>query len=344
MSDSSQKLRSDALRIWHVGLDAVRSERLMQNAVRVEGHTLVLGNDFLGLPEDTLRIDLDAVRRIAVVGAGKAGAGMAGALEEILGPALLEEKQLAGWVNVPADCVPEHPSPPTPLPQGEREEGRIHLHAARPAGVNEPTEEGVTGTEKILQIVESLGPDDLCIALISGGGSALLPAPIEGISLADKVAVTKFLSAAGANIVELNTVRKQLSRIKGGGLARARRAGRLVSLIISDIPGDPLDLIASGPTVPDDSTPQAALAVLERFGAREAGVPASVFAVLEKKQSVDVDRSRPLQGTKNFVIGNNDMAVAAARARSGAARLFDVYAQLCRPARRPCRKYRTELS
>jgi glycerate 2-kinase len=321
MSDSSQKLRADALRIWHAGLDAVRSERLMRNAVRIEGRTLILGNDFLGLPEDALRIDLNTVKRIAVVGAGKAGAGMAAALEEILGRALLDEKQLTGWVNVPADCIPQHPHlatasrlrRPGPLPEGEGDRRRIHLHAARPAGVNEPTEVGVAGAQEILRLVESLGPDDLCIALISGGGSALLPAPIAGISLADKLAVTKFLSAAGANIAELNTVRKQLSRIKGGGLARARRAGRLVSLIISDIPGDPLDLIASGPTVPDDSTPQAALAVLERFGARTSGVPASVFTALEKKQAENGDRSRPLQSTKNFIIGNNDMAVAAAK-------------------------------
>jgi glycerate 2-kinase len=299
METSPRDLRSDALRIWHAGLDAVRSDRLMQNAVRVEGRTLLLGNDFYGLPEDALPIDLDAIKRIAVVGAGKAGAGMAAALEEILDLALLEEKLLTGWVNVPADCV--------------RKLQRIHLHAARPPGLNEPTEAGVAGAQEILRIVESLGPDDLCIALISGGGSALLPAPIEGISLADTVAVTKFLIAAGANIAELNTVRKQLSGIKGGGLARARRAGRLVSLIISDIPGDPLDLIASGPTVPDDSTPQAALAVLERFGARSAGVPASVFAALEKKQPADIDRSGPLQSTKSFIIGNNDMAVAAAQ-------------------------------
>ena len=108
----------------------------------------------------------------------------------------------------------------------------------------------------MLKIVGGLTADDLCLCLISGGGSALLPAPAEGISLADKLAVTRHLSAAGADIRQLNTVRKQLSRIKGGGLARACRAGMLISLIISDVLGDPLDLIASGPTtVPDHSTP-----------------------------------------------------------------------------------------
>jgi glycerate 2-kinase len=321
------------------GLEAVRSERLMRQAVRVEGDTLIVGNDFGGLPEDALRIDLKGVRRIAVVGAGKAGAGMAAALEEIFGPALMEEKQLVGWVNVPADCVPsgstagqassgtKHPHP-DPLPKGEGVAARIKLHAARPAGVNEPTEAGVAGTKEILRIAESLGPDDLCIAMVSGGGSALMPAPIEGISLADKLAITRFLSAAGANIAELNTVRKQLSRIKGGGLARACRAGRLVTLIISDIPGDPLDLIGSGPTVPDSSTPHDALAVLEKFGARGAGVPEAVFEVLSRKADHGpLTLSSPTRGegsdasgrtssfncrVKNFIIGNNDMAVEAA--------------------------------
>ena len=195
---------------------------------------------------------------------------MADAVEKTLGPRLMAEKQLTGWVNVPADCV-------RPLQ-------RIHLHAARPAGVNEPTPEGVAGAEQILRLVESLGPDDLCLCLISGGGSALMPAPVEGISLADKLAVTRHLSAAGANIEQLNTVRKQLSRLKGGGLLRACRAGRLVSLIISDVLGDPLDIIASGPTVPDSSTPQEALDVLDRFGAREAGISPDRIRILENKR------------------------------------------------------------
>ena len=124
----------------------------------------------------------------------------------------------------------------------------------------------------------------MCLCLLSGGGSALLPAPVEAITLEDKLAVTRHLGAAGANIEQLNTVRKQLSRIKGGGLARACRAGRLVSLIISDVLGDPLDLIASGPTVEDRSTPEAALAVLRQFSAREAGIPAAVFEWLQRPQ------------------------------------------------------------
>jgi hydroxypyruvate reductase len=169
----------------------------------------------------------------------------------------------------------------------------IHLHAARPAGVNEPRPEGVIGSREILRIVESLGPDDLCLCLLSGGGSALLPAPAEGISLEDKIAVTRHLSAAGANIDQLNAVRKQLSRIKGGGLARACRAGLMISLIISDVPGDRLDAIASGPTVEDSSTPEAALHILADFHAREAGISPRVFDFLQKK----IERSKQLKGS-----------------------------------------------
>ena len=258
------------------------------------------------------RLPLDSIRRIVVVGAGKAGAGMAQAVEDVFGPELMAEKQLSGWVNVPADCVstggkkgtvPICAKPGTDRRLVSGRSGghraklgrglspfcptaqRIHLHAARPAGVNEPAAEGVAGAEEILRLVESLGPEDLCLCLISGGGSALMPAPVEGITLADKLAVTRHLSAAGANIEQLNTVRKQLSRIKGGGLLRACRAGRLVSLVISDVLGDPLDVIASGPTVPDSSTPQAALEVLDRFPRGRPASPRPCSTYLEKSRN-----------------------------------------------------------
>jgi glycerate 2-kinase len=290
MSTDTNQLRRDALRIWQAGLEAVRSERLVKESLRVEGPVLAVGDE---------QLRLDGIRRIVVVGAGKAGAGMAAAVEEILGPRLMEEKQLTGWVNVPADCVTRtgtgrglaqrgtktsasacETCAPSP---SERPLERITLHAARPAGVNEPTSAGVAGAAEILRLVTSLGPDDLCLCLISGGGSALMPAPVEGITLEDKLAVTRYLSAVGANIEQLNTVRKQLSRIKGGGLARACRAGRLVSLIISDVLGDPLDVIASGPTVEDTSTPRAAIEVLDAFAARDGGVSPAIFAYLDNR-------------------------------------------------------------
>ncbi|HND53406.1 MAG TPA: glycerate-2-kinase family protein, partial [Pirellulaceae bacterium] len=222
MSLDSDQLRTDAFAIWMAAVDAVRADRLVRDQLAVVGDELRIGDD---------RLPLADIDRIVVVGAGKAGAGMAGGALAALGDDLAQAKQLTGWLNVPADCVQELPF--------------ITLHPARPAGLNEPTDAGVDGTRRILELVENLGPRDLCLCLISGGGSALLPAPADGITLADKQQVTKHLSASGANIRELNTVRKQLSRIKGGGLARACRAGRLATLIISDVLGDPLDVIAS---------------------------------------------------------------------------------------------------
>jgi hydroxypyruvate reductase len=303
MPRSPAQLRADALAIWHAGLKAVRSDRLVRENVRVDGEWLVIGDESWNLSE---------IGRIAVVGAGKAGAGMAAGLESALGPRVLAEKKVVGWINVPADCV--------------RKLTHINLHAARPAGVNEPTEEGVFGTQRILEIVASLGPTDLCLCLISGGGSALLPAPVAGVSLADKQTITRLLSSAGANIQELNTVRKQLSRIKGGGLARACRAGHLVSLIISDVLGDPLDVIASGPTVLDPAKPASALAVIERLIPERTVIPASITEYLtsqvaQKKRRVGsamkgirvLDSSAGSNPTTiNLVIGNNARAVDAA--------------------------------
>lgn len=288
MTRSAEQLRSDARRIWQAGVDGVDSARLVRQAVHVTGDTLSVADE---------TIDLNAVRRIVVVGAGKAGTGMAAGLLAALGPRLVAEKQVSGWLNVPGDCV--RPLPP------------LRLCAARPAGSNEPTEGGLRGTEEILRLVGSLTSDDVCLCLISGGASALLPAPAEGILLADKLAVTRHLSGAGANIEELNAVRKQLSRVKAGGLARACRAGRLVTLVISDVLGDPLDIIASGPTVPIAGTAEEALAVLERFQAREAGIAPAVFELLERRCHLPPPPPVACRVT-NHIIGNNAVAVDAA--------------------------------
>ncbi|MEX1225068.1 MAG: DUF4147 domain-containing protein, partial [Pirellulales bacterium] len=288
---STERLRQDALAIWQAGLDAVRSERLIAENVSLDKNLLKIGDD---------SFDLDSVGRIAVVGGGKAGAGMAAAVEAVLGEALLKRHDVTGWVNVPDDCV-------RPL-------ARIKLHGGRPAGVNEPTAAGAAGAAEILRIVESLAPRDLCLCLLSGGGSALLPAPCKGVTLEDKIALVRYLSGAGANIEELNTVRKQLSAIKGGRLARRCRAGRLISLIISDVIGDPLDMIASGPTAPDTSTPSDALEILQRFAALEAGVAARLVRVLEQKQAQRefTEQAPTVCPVTNLVIGNNAKAVDAA--------------------------------
>jgi glycerate-2-kinase len=290
MDMSNHSLRNDAVTIWQAGVDAVRSDRLVRNVIRREGDRLsVCGHDF----------SLAALRRIAVVGAGKAGAGMAAGVEAALGEDVLDEK-VTGWINVPADCV--------------RRLRKIHLHAARPAAVNEPTAEGAQGAEEILRIVGGLNDDDLCLVLISGGGSALLPAPKPPLTLADKQAVTRFLMQSGADITELNAVRKRLSRIKGGGLARASRAGRLIALIISDIVGDPLDMIASGPTYSDPTTDADALAVLRKFDAKPPAVPQRVIDYLETAAHAQSPTPEFPANVANHIIGNNATALDAAAA------------------------------
>lgn len=297
MTDS---LRDKAIEIWQAGVDAVASDQLVRNAVSYEGGVLHVAGHVFPLSE---------VSRIVIVGAGKAGAGMAAAIEELLPDNVLKDAdsrcELTGWVNVPADCVKALP--------------RIHLHAARPAGVNEPTEAGVAGSNRILEMVSGLTDSDLCLVLLSGGGSALLPAPVDGVSLQDKQTVTRLLMHGGATINELNCVRKQLSLVKGGRLASASPAGKMISLIISDVIGDPLDVIASGPTVEDKSTPAEAIDVLKRRVDDQARIPHSVRESLERsvlasKQSLSIDHFRVF----NYVIGNNSAAVNAAAARANA--------------------------
>ena len=289
-------LREQAEAIWNAGVSAVNSATLVsRSVVRTATSITICDEEF----------PLKNLSRIVVVGAGKAGAGMAAGFEAAIGSDLALSK-LVGWVNVPADCV--------------RSLQKIHLHAARPAGINEPTIDGVRGTERILQLVQNLTGNDLCVVLLSGGGSALLPAPIDGISLDDKRLVTQSLMQSGANIGDINTVRKRLSRIKGGGLARAARAGRMMTLIISDVIDDPLDIIASGPTVHNQGTAQDAVAVLERYLGRDSSeqvVPESVWRVLDKQVAGSRERDLSFANSNtvtcsNRVIGNNLTALNAA--------------------------------
>lgn len=290
MHRTCQQLSEDAQRIWSAGVAAVQPQRLIPQFVHIHGDTLHIGDEKFALP---------SLEQIVVVGAGKAGASMVAALENALGDELLRAKNVRGWVNVPADCL--------------RTTRAVHLHAARPAGVNEPTAAGVAGTEKILQLVGDLGPADLCLCVISGGGSALLPAPIEGVSLADKVAITRELTARGATIQQLNAVRRELSTVKGGGLARACRAGHLVTLILSDVLGDDLESIASGPTVPRPPTPERAIQVLEDSRLADHPTGKKLIELLQKKMR---QHSRPTDDkpshVTNLLIGNNATAVDAA--------------------------------
>jgi glycerate-2-kinase len=249
-SATSHVLR-DALDIWQAGVRAVTPWELIQKKLVLDDYYLTI--------DDACVIDLRPVRRLIVVGAGKASAAMAAALHHQIIQRLPKRSspEVVGWINAPEDAFQEQ------LPG-------IYLHAARPWGMNIPTQAAVDGTRQILQLVSAASRDDVVLCLLSGGGSALLVAPQAGISLSDKQAVARSIAEAGGDIRQLNTVRRCLSDIKGGGLARACKAGRLISLILSDVLGDPLDLIASGPTFVESneflSTRQAESHRLANFG------------------------------------------------------------------------------
>jgi glycerate 2-kinase len=282
----TSSLTADALAIWHAAVDAVRSGELIGAYVR---------------GDQRFREAVASAKRVLVVGAGKAGAAMSEALETAL-PDQLDK--LMGLVNVPADAV-------QPLT-------RIRLHAARPPASNHPTSAGVAGAEEMLALLRGAGPDDVAVCLLSGGGSALLPAP-DGVSLEDKQTITRLLHACGATIHEMNAVRKHLSRVKGGRLAQAFTGRELFSLIISDVVGDPLDVIASGPTAADPSTFADALAVLDRYKLR-AQAPRAVVERLEGGAAGGVPET-PKQmpaNVHNAVLGNNALALQSATVRAEA--------------------------
>ena len=199
--------------------------------------------------------------RTLVLGAGKAAGAMAHALEA-LWPA---DAELSGLV-----VTRYHHTPPRPQGLVQRIEV---VEAAHPV----PDEAGLKASERMLALCQGLTQDDLVICLVSGGGSALLTLPAQGLSLLDKQQINRALLESGANILEMNTVRKHLSRIKGGRLAAACHPAKVVTLTISDVPGDDPAVIASGPSVPDSSTCAQAIAILERY---RIALPEAVWAAL----------------------------------------------------------------
>ena len=275
---SERRLRDDALAIWKAGVDAVDAGKLVRRAL-VEGAAGPLG--------------LEKASRIAVVGAGKATTAMARAAEEALGNRIVD-----GWVNVPDATVEKL--------------RRIRVHGARKLPDNRPTPEGVEGSRRIVEIARNLDTDAVLLVLISGGGSALLPLPADGITLEDKVRVTALLQERGTTIGEMNAVRRHLSQIKGGLLAAATKA-RVLTLIVSDVIRDPLDVIASGPTAPDPTTFDDAIEVLKRHELLRA-VPSSVRAHLTRGADFELPETpKQLDGrVRNVIVGSNDVARAAA--------------------------------
>jgi glycerate 2-kinase len=282
-------LRRSARGILDAAIAAGDADRLTRRSLLREGSRLRVGGQ---------TIDLDRTRGIVVVGAGKASGSMAQAVEAVLDGIAVE-----GLVAVKELHEP-----------GPR---RVRLVEA---GHPIPDARGEAAAAEILRLARDAGPDSLVLCLISGGGSALSPAPVRGVTLAEKQAVTRLLLECGATINELNAVRKHLSRLKGGQLARAAHPARVVSLLLSDVIGDPLDVIASGPTAPDPTTFGDALGILDRFRLR-ARLPPSVRAHLEAGARGEAEETpKPgdpaLAGVTNVVIGNNELVVDAAVAEA----------------------------
>lgn len=283
---STAALRNDARCIFDAALHAADPAAAIRRHVVREGNRLNIGGRVC---------DLDRFENVCVVGAGKAGSAMAGAMESLLG-----DRLTGGLVNVKYG----HSIP-------------LQRVKVVEAGHPIPDAAGVDGTEKIVELLAPLGEGDLVFCLLSGGGSALLPLPAEGVTLEEKQAVTELLLQCGATINETNTVRKHISRVKGGQLARLASPARLVSLVLSDVIGDPLDIIASGPTVPDESTFADCRSVLDKYGLRDK-LPGAVIRHLDAGSKGTVpetpDPDDPVFcRTQTVMVANNRQALDAAR-------------------------------
>ncbi|KAB1194228.1 DUF4147 domain-containing protein [Haloferax sp. MBLA0076] len=264
------------------GVEAVLPERVVSNSVSLD-------DDVLSIADSTY--DLFSYDRILVVGGGKAGDGVADALEDILG-----DRIDAGVVVTP------NPG------DGDRID---RLPGDHPV----PSERGVESTRPLVDLVSDLDERTLVLVAVTGGASAILPAPVDGISLSDLRETTDQLLASGAEIHDLNAVRKHLSTLKGGGLARLASPATVVGLVLSDVVGNDLGVIASGPTAPDETTYDDALDVLDRF---DLDVPKSVRTRLARGSAGDVPET-PKPGdsvfdrVENHVLADTFTALDAAR-------------------------------
>ena len=288
MNDLAQ-LRTDARTIFYSGVKAADPENAIQRSVKVTGSKLVVQDKVYNLA----RYD-----GVYVIGAGKAAAVMAQAVEARLGPWLN-----GGIVNVKYG----------------------HGIALKRIEVNEaghpvPDDAGIRGADRMIQLLRETGEKDLVLFLVSGGGSALLPCPAEGLTLGDKQKVTQLLLGCGATIHEINAVRKHLSLIKGGQMARLAHPSTLISLILSDVIGDDIDCIASGPTAPDKSTFNDCIRIIENHGIRHR-MPLTVMAILERGKRGELEETPKendavFNKTHNVIIGNNLLALDSARQKS----------------------------
>jgi len=280
-----RKLRKDAMVIFRAALKAADPLEAVRRHLAVEGHTLVAGRR---------RYRLEAFRDIYVIGAGKASATMAVGVEH-----LLKRRIRGGLINTKYGHL-----------------ARLRRIELNQCGHPVPDENGLRGAQRIAEIARQAGPDDLVICLISGGASALLALPAAPITLEEKQTTTKLLLACGANIHEINAVRKHISALKGGQLARLAAPATVLALLLSDVIGDDLDVIGSGPTAPDRATFAGAKGILEKYALLER-VPATVRERIEAGTRGEMAETpkpgeRIFERVENLVIGSNRLAVDAA--------------------------------
>ncbi len=283
---SYAKMRQDARRIFRAGINAVDPATIISRNISLARYSLRAGGR---------TFPLNRFERIFVLGAGKASAAMAAALEKILGPRIsggIVSVKYGHSVNL----------------------RRIRLQEA---GHPIPDANGMQAARMMMDLFRRLTERDLVIFLTSGGGSALLPAPTDGITLEEKQKVTDLLLRCGADIKEINTIRKHVSSLKGGNLARAAFPATLITLILSDVIGDPLDAIAGGPTVPDPTTFADCAAVFDKYRLWNK-VPRAVARYIReglegRRPETPKPEDFPAANVYNLVVGNNSLALDAAR-------------------------------
>lgn len=267
------RLATLADRLKEAALAAVDPGAAVRRHVMIEGVDLVVGDR---------RYDLEGFERVFVIGGGKAAVSMAGAMVDILASRRIEGVLVTKYGHGKGWSAP----------------GLQVVEAGHPV----PDDASVAGARAVSEFAEEAGAEDLVICLISGGGSALLTQPVDGLSLQDLQDLTDALLRTGATINELNTVRKHCSELKGGLLARRVAPAQLLTLILSDVIGDPLHVIASGPTVPDPTTVADAREILERYEVEDPGV------LRETPKPGD----EVFAGVQNLVVGSNRLAALAA--------------------------------
>jgi glycerate 2-kinase len=281
---ATSRLREKALDIIEAGIERVLPDSVMQTAISFNPETKTFY-----INENSQKV----TGRIFVIGGGKASGLMAQTLEKITGPE-----------NIEAGIVIDKAAP---------EEFKLKKIRIMQAGHPLPDERGIKATQAMLDLTHkyAIGKDDMVICLISGGGSALMPCPADGLSLVDKQKVTGFLLSCGADIHEINTVRKHLSGIKGGRLAQHYYPATVLSFILSDVVGNDMSIIASGPTYPDSTSYSDARRVLGKYNLLNK-VPGNILTVLERGcQEKLGETPKLLENVWNYIIGDNLLALEA---------------------------------